>query len=327
MRVLHVAGYGVKIGVNGSSLVIESKSGKRKIPVWEVDVVVVASSGVSVTSRALRLMVRSGVELLVLDSRGDPVGILYSSYYTRTPETRRAQYLAVASGRAAYYVVSIARCKIGSQASVLERLSVDFSEKLLRASAEELRGKAESLEELLSKGDLDEVRGKVMNVEAQASKIYWSSIALVLPRELEFNGRDRESADQLNLSLNYAYAILYGLAWRALVLAGLDPYAGFLHVDRSGKPVLAFDYVEMWRAPVVDEVLVRAFRKGLRIKVDGGRIDSDDRARIASLISKRLKERCPNAYRTMTFEEALKGYALKLASSLRRGSSYTCYGG
>jgi len=327
VRVLHVAGYGVKIGVNGSSLVIESKSGKRKIPVWEVDVVVVASSGVSVTSRALRLMVRSGVELLVLDSRGDPVGILYSSYYTRTPETRRAQYLAVASGRAAYYVVSIARCKIGSQASVLERLSVDFSEKLLRASAEELRGKAESLEELLSKGDLDGVRGKVMNVEAQASKIYWSSIALVLPRELEFNGRDRESADQLNLSLNYAYAILYGLAWRALVLAGLDPYAGFLHVDRSGKPVLAFDYVEMWRAPVVDEVLVRAFRKGLRIKVDGGRIDSDDRARIASLISKRLKERCPNAYRTMTFEEALKGYALKLASSLRRGSSYTCYGG
>jgi CRISPR-associated protein Cas1 len=327
VRVLHVAGYGVKIGVNGSSLVIESKSGKRKIPVWEVDVVVVASSGVSVTSRALRLMVRSGVELLVLDSRGDPVGILYSSYYTRTPETRRAQYLAVASGRAAYYMVSIARCKIGSQASVLERLSVDFSEKLLRTSAEELRGKAESLEELLSKGDLDEVRGKVMNVEAQASKIYWSSIALVLPRELEFNGRDRESADQLNLSLNYAYAILYGLAWRALVLAGLDPYAGFLHVDRSGKPVLAFDYVEMWRAPVVDEVLVRAFRKGLRIKVDGGRIDSDDRAKIASLISRRLKERCPNAYRTMTFEEALKGYALKLASSLRRGSSYTCYGG
>jgi CRISPR-associated protein Cas1 len=327
VRVLHVAGYGVKIGVNGSSLVIESKSGKRKIPVWEVDVVVVASSGVSVTSRALRLMVRSGVELLVLDSRGDPVGVLYSSYYTRTPETRRAQYLAVASGRAAYYMVSIARCKIGSQASVLERLSVDFSEKLLRASAEELRGKAESLGELLSKGDLDEVRGKVMNVEAQASKIYWSSIALVLPRELEFNGRDRESADQFNQSLNYAYAILYGLAWRALVLAGLDPYAGFLHVDRSGKPVLAFDYVEMWRAPVVDEVLVRAFRKGLRIKVDGGRIDSDDRAKIASLISRRLKERCPNAYRTMTFEEALKGYALKLASSLRRGSSYTCYGG
>jgi CRISPR-associated protein Cas1 len=77
-------------------------------------------------------MIRSGVELLVLDSRGDPVGIMYSSYYTRTPETRRAQYLAVASGRAAYYMVSIAKCKI-------ERLSVDFSEKRLRAHAEELR--------------------------------------------------------------------------------------------------------------------------------------------------------------------------------------------
>jgi CRISPR/Cas system-associated endonuclease Cas1 len=134
--------YGILLTVsinNGGSLIIESKSGKRKMPIWEVDVVVVASSGVSLTSRALRLMIRSGVELLVLDSRGDPVGIMYSSYYTRTPETRRAQYLAVASGRAAYYMVSIAKCKIGSQASVLERLSVDFSEKRLRAHAEELR--------------------------------------------------------------------------------------------------------------------------------------------------------------------------------------------
>ena len=134
--------YGILLTVpinNGGSLIIESKSGKRKMPIWKVDVVVVASSGVSLTSRALRLMIRSGVELLVLDSRGDPVGIMYSSYYTRTPETRRAQYLAVASGRATYYMVSIAKCKIGSQASVLERLSVDFSEKMLRAHAEELR--------------------------------------------------------------------------------------------------------------------------------------------------------------------------------------------
>lgn len=130
--------YGIMLTVsinNGGSLIIESKSGKRK----EVDVVVVASSCVSLTSRALRLMIRSGVELLVLDNRGDPVGIMYTSYYTRTPETRRAQYLAVASGRAAYYMISIAKCKIGSQASVLERLSVDFSEKRLRTHAEELR--------------------------------------------------------------------------------------------------------------------------------------------------------------------------------------------
>ena len=322
---LHIAGYGVKVGVNGSSLVIESKSGKRKMPIWEVDLVIVASSGVSLTSKALRLMIRSGVELLILDSRGYPVGILYTSHYTRTPETRRAQYLAVAGGRSVYYMISIARCKIKSQASTLERLSTDFSERALRVEAEKLREKAGELGNV--KGDVEYVRSTVMNVEAHASKIYWSSIASILPGDLGFNGRDRESLDQFNASLNYAYGILYGLAWRALVLAGLDPYAGFLHVDRSGKPVLAFDYVEMWRAPIVDEVLVRSFKKGFRIKVDGGRIEPEDRVKIASLISKRLKERCPNAYRTMTFEEAVRGYALKLASSLRKGSSYTCYEG
>ena len=41
---------------------------------------------------------------------------------------------------------------------------------------------------------------------------------------------------------------------RALVLAGLDPYAGFIHVDRPGKPSLALDLIEEFRQAAVDRV-------------------------------------------------------------------------
>ena len=79
MRILHVAGYGVTLGARGSSFVVRGRDGERPIPVSEVDVVIIATSGVAVTSRAIRLAARTGVELVILDYRGDPVSILYSS--------------------------------------------------------------------------------------------------------------------------------------------------------------------------------------------------------------------------------------------------------
>jgi len=47
----------------------------------------------------------------------------------------------------------------------------------------------------------------------------------------------------------------------ALSVAGLEPYAGFLHTDRSGRPSLVFDLIEEFRQPVVDRLVVRLFQQ------------------------------------------------------------------
>jgi CRISPR-associated protein Cas1 len=65
--------------------------------------------------------------------------------------------------------------------------------------------------------------------------------------ELDWPGRQTQGAtDPLNAALNYCYGVLYAQVERALVLAGLDPYGGFLHVDRPGKPSLTLDLIEAW---------------------------------------------------------------------------------
>lgn len=327
MKILHVTGYGVKLGVSGSALVIRSRDGSKKVPLSEVDVVVVASSGISISSKALRKLISTGIELIVLDSRGLPVGILYSSHYTRTPLTRRAQYLAYLTRQGVQVAVAIARCKAMTQANVLHRLSIDMGARELSSNARVMLEKAKSLSLEMLPESLDEARSLIMHVEAEIARMYWSSIAGILPGDIGFEGRDRDSGDPFNIVLNYGYGILYGLAWRALVLAGLDPYAGFLHVDRSGRYVLVFDYVEMWRAPLVDEPLIRAFRRGWRPEIDSGRLSYKSRVEVASIIAERLKHNCPGAYRYMTFEEAIRGYALRLAESLRTGTPYHCYEG
>ena len=44
--------------------------------------------------------------------------------------------------------------------------------------------------------------------------------------------------------------------------AGLEPFAGFLHVDRSGKPSLVLDLMEEFRQPVVDRAILSWLNKG-----------------------------------------------------------------
>lgn len=128
----------------------------------------------------------------------------------------------------------------------------------------------------------------------------------------------RDSGDLVNISLNYAYGVLYGECWKALVLAGLDPYAGFLHVDRSGKPVLAFDYVEMFRF-IADAALLAMFRRGWRPNVSSGLLDYESRRRIVESLL-RFMEESKGVYvdeTPVSLRQMLKKVALALASYLR----------
>ncbi|MEB2837273.1 MAG: CRISPR-associated endonuclease Cas1 [Desulfurococcales archaeon] len=324
-RILHVTGYGVTIGASGGSLVIRSRGSSQAVPPSDVDVVVVATSGVSVTSSAVRLMARLGVELVFLDSRGDPVAILYSSHTTRTTDTRRAQYQAIHDGRAQAIAAEIVGAKIHNQATHLRRLHRRLGASVLREAAERLASlEGEALGAPGAGGDW---RRLLLEAEARAAREYWGALARILPVELGFRGRDRDSGDPVNMALNYGYGILYALAWRALVLAGLDPYAGFLHVDRSGKPVLAFDYVEMWRPVLVDAPLFEALLGGWRPPASGGRLDPEARARVARLVKARLSRPCRGGEARLTCEEALRSYALRLARSLRASRPYEAYRG
>ena len=73
--------------------------------------------------------------------------------------------------------------------------------------------------------------------------------------------------------LNYGYGILYSQVWSALALAGLEPFAGFLHVDRPGKPSLVLDFIEEFRQTAVDRVVFAMINK--RFKVEWEAPDGD----------------------------------------------------
>jgi len=107
-------------------------------------------------------------------------------------------------------------------------------------------------------------------------------------------GREHRGAtDAVNAMLNYGYGILYGSVWGAVLNAGLEPLAGFLHVDRSGKPSLVLDLVEEFRQPVVDRAVLSAVNLGMNVRMENGLLDRDSR----ELISARVLERLVSAER------------------------------
>ncbi len=103
------------------------------------------------------------------------------------------------------------------------------------------------------------MRGTIMGFEGRAGRTYWEAVNLLLPENFQFEARSRNPAkDEFNCLLNYSYGVLYGTVERACILAGLDPYVGFIHTDHYQKKSLVFDLIECYRV-WADETVVGLF--------------------------------------------------------------------
>jgi len=312
VRELVVKGYGVSVRARKGLLVVEGDGNRVEASPFELDQVAIVSGGVSITSSAVRLLMRHGVDVVFLDGRGLPIGRVYPPFVNRTVLARRRQYEAYLDGRRWLVVAAIIEAKLRNQANLIKYYLRWRDDQRLRECADEILLCAEHLPASL--GD----PAKVMSLEAKAARAYWSGIAMLLPPELGFDGRDPESPDPVNACINYLNALLYSQCWRALVLAGLDPYAGFLHADRSGKESMVYDFSEMFKPPAVDRLLLKELLSGWRPQVENGLLTRDSRGHLVKRFGEWLDRSArPTSGSPCTLRQALKRWAVELASYLR----------
>jgi len=144
--------------------------------------------------------------------------------------------------------------------------------------------------ELLQAAKIDLIRERILSVEGRAAQRYWSAIAHVIPADLQWPGRETRGAmDAFNSALNYGYGILYCQVEQALTLAGLDPYGGYLHADRPGKPSLVLDLIEEFRQTVVDRTIIGLVNKHVAIEQNEDHLLNEcTRKKIAEKIMERM---------------------------------------
>jgi CRISPR-associated protein Cas1 len=115
---------------------------------------------------------------------------------------------------------------------------------------------ARLIRDLLSLSDLNSLRG----AEGLASSLYFGVFSLTLKQQREdfaFRVRSRRPPrDRVNCLLSFLYALVRHDCIAALTSAGLDPFVGFLHVDRPNRPSLALDLMEEFRPWLADRLAI-----------------------------------------------------------------------
>jgi CRISPR-associated protein Cas1 len=119
--------------------------------------------------------------------------------------------------------------------------------------------------------------------------------------------------------------MLYTQVWGAIMNAGLEPFAGFLHVDRPGKPSLVLDMVEEFRQPVVDCAVIAALGKGTAIETQGGMLNDLSRRTIAQLVLERLESEVNFRGQRHKLKSVVQIQARNLASALRGEGRYKAF--
>jgi len=326
-RNLVIDEYGVHIGCHSGRIRV-TRIGTRKrlaeASLLFLENVVVTSSGVSFSSDAVQACVEKGIPIHFLDSLGRPYAALYSAGLTGTVVTRREQMAAYNDDRGLSLAKAFAEGKICNQTNLLKYLAKNRKEKdpalyqELRLLAGEVLDHIADLDRIQAER-VDEARGTILSAEGRAAKKYWEGVRQALLQDLDWPGRrTRGASDPFNSALNYGYGVLYGQVERALILAGLDPYGGYLHVDRPGKPSLVLDLIEEFRQAVVDRTVIGMVNRGMAIEQDEEKsLTLDTRRDLATRVLERLEATARYEKKQYPLRHILQTQARHLATFVR----------
>ena len=264
---LIVDGYGSYIHRKENLFVVEVKTEnqEKKKEEFSADIVsqVLVTSKASISSGAIQLAMEKQIDIVYLDWHGKPYARTYPCKLGGTTLTRRRQATKYLSSEVASMVKAMIGAKVSNQLTLLKQLAKARKSKEFDGYISQMKANRAKLEAI--EGNVDEARGAILGIEGYCSTQYWAALTMILP----FKGREQEAKDIVNAMLNYGYGILYSEIEKACIIAGLDPYLGFLHTDRYGKPSTVLDMIEEFRQTIVDRAVITLFARKQVEESDG----------------------------------------------------------
>jgi len=149
--------------------------------------------------------------------------------------------------------------KVHNSRVVLQHYVRDYPDMEEIGAGDAIRELKQSGEEIRRCNNLDELRG----IEGNAAHVYYSAIQGALRCDgVTFTGRTRRPPkDPVNSALSFFYTMLSRELMSACESVGLDPQMGYLHACRPGRASLALDFIEEFRAPMVDRFVLSLFNR------------------------------------------------------------------
>ncbi len=271
MRHLTITTFGQFLGVTGNRLAVQDKDGA----IWETPLsrlrsIRIEKPGVSISAALILACASRGIRLYFVDWRNIALAAVCGQNQHAVVNIRQAQFRFLSSCTASVVAHEMVRTKIRNQRALLLYFGKYISKTqpenfdAIRSAAQALESQAHRLNhgKNLSTQTESHWLEELLGIEGYCAREYWHCLASAALLGESFCYRQgRGAIEPSNAALNYGYAILMSYVWSALDNAGLELYAGIFHSNRPGKPSLVLDFMEEYRAWVVDRNIVKLRKK------------------------------------------------------------------
>jgi len=225
------------------------------VPAGRVSHVVLVGN-VGVTTPALISLLREGIGLSLIGRWGRLRGRLMppmgKNIILRHRQYERAQDPA--------FCLAVSRAYVGGKLRNYRALARRMARSRPQTDQAQITRITECVRRIGLVGDLATLRG----VEGEGSRAYFAIYRQALEPGLGFERRTRRPPkDAVNAMLSLGYTLLTDSLITACEIVGLDPYDGFFHSDKYGRPALALDLVEEFRGLIVDSVVLNMVNRGM----------------------------------------------------------------
>jgi CRISP-associated protein Cas1 len=255
LRPLYVTGFGLTVGKKDDLLQIKEKGRVvQEVRLHEISQVN-AFGSVTLTGPALQALCWAEKPVAHFSYggwfAGMTTGMGLKNVFLRIEQIRCADDEAFCLRVAR----SLVATKIRNQRTLLQRNHTEPS-RLVLARMKQLAGRAEEAGS----------QATLLGIEGTAARIYFEQFAGMLKAESEdelpafdFDGRNRRPPrDPVNALLSFAYSLLVKDLTIVCHAIGFDPYVGFYHQPRFGRPALSLDLMEGFRPLVAESAVLTA---------------------------------------------------------------------
>ncbi|MDW8355150.1 MAG: CRISPR-associated endonuclease Cas1, partial [Bryobacterales bacterium] len=256
LRPLYLDTQGLRVGRSGEVLQVRDKDTLRQeVRIREICQVNLMGN-IQISTQAVQALCEAEVPICYFSMGGWFYGIT-TGLNTKNVFLRRAQYRLADED---WFALSLSRRlvagKIRNQRTMLQRNHVEPRAETLLALKQmaERAERSRSLEELLG-------------IEGNAARLYFADFGGMLKQEdeqdaplrFDFESRNRRPPkDPVNAMLSLAYSLLVKDLTIACYAVGFDPYYGFYHQPRFGRPALALDLMEPFRPLIAESAVLTA---------------------------------------------------------------------
>ena len=261
LRPLYLNTQGMRVGVSGGVLQVREKQKLvQEVRIGEICQLNVMGN-IQISTQAIQTLCRQEIPIAYFTQGGWFYGVTQGlgikNIYLRRDQFR----LADVPSFCLRFARALIAGKIRNQRTMLQRNHIEPPSSAIAQlkCLYEDTDHAQSLEELLG-------------IEGNAARVYFQNFSGMIKTEtnnvdtgtnqgvtFDFDGRNRRPPrDPVNALLSLAYSLLSKDLSVTTKIVGFDPYLGFYHQPRFGRPSLALDLMEPFRPLIADSAVLTA---------------------------------------------------------------------